>query len=628
MRSNSLLLAGILAGVIAVGLLGPRALAAGPIDEIEPNDTCASAQALGPLAEPLLVNGSLDGRIDPYPVPGEPPNIDFFSVAAPPETYVRVAMQGAQSGLGTLYDPFFGIFAQTDGSCDPIQLFDDTPFGLDAAGIVFTGATGVLLIGATSCCDPINGGMGGGTYQLLIEPAALIGTISGQVLDAVSGAPFPPELTPLVLLERCEAEVCSFLEYLPVDSEGRFSRSGSDDIFGLISTGDFRVTVDVFGYGLFVSSIISLGPGESHDFGAIMLEPLVAGGDISGRVVNSATGEPVSGADLNLEFCQNGICRFVGFEFSDFDGRFRFVSDEFRTLYAGDYQLRVFAFTLPFFEQTREFSHAPGVDTDLGDIGLDPLPLIGAVSGRLVDAVSGEPVRGDQEPFGYVTLLQCLEDGTECFYPVASLSTDEAGRFVLSGGGPFFIRPGTFVLSFTGYQYEPGQTEPFTVGADEQLDLGDLAMQPLPLRLLVGKRCESIPSSGGTCRYEALVANSQPFADAVQVWNTVTVFQFGQFYTSNFQPEPAQKVRLAPGETKRVRFSLAVPPTVAEGAVACVTYFVADNTRGFYFQPLNVREAFCFIKEFDGSFRMLAAEEGRTLMQRLQGVPETIRNRR
>jgi hypothetical protein len=59
---------------------------------------------------------------------------------------------------------------------------------------------------------------------------------------------------------------------------------------------------------------------------------------------------------------------------------------------------------------------------------LSPIQLIGSILGRLVNAVNGEPLRGDQEPYGTVDLLLCNDVG-ECGFFVNTLSTDGEGRF-------------------------------------------------------------------------------------------------------------------------------------------------------------------------------------------------------
>jgi hypothetical protein len=76
----------------------------------QPNDPCAVAQDIGAVdvTSPFTVSGSLD-------TPPDDPDVDFFKFGATPGASVIVDVQRADSGAGTLSDPFLGLF---DSDCN------------------------------------------------------------------------------------------------------------------------------------------------------------------------------------------------------------------------------------------------------------------------------------------------------------------------------------------------------------------------------------------------------------------------------------------------------------------------------------------------------------------------------
>jgi hypothetical protein len=65
--------------------------------EVEPNNTCQTAQDLETPTLPLSLNGSLDST-------QETPDVDFFKVTVTPNNVVSVNLEGAATGKGTLDD--------------------------------------------------------------------------------------------------------------------------------------------------------------------------------------------------------------------------------------------------------------------------------------------------------------------------------------------------------------------------------------------------------------------------------------------------------------------------------------------------------------------------------------------
>lgn len=107
---------------------------------------------------------------------------------------------------------------------------------------------------------------------------------------------------------------------------------------------------------------------------------------------------------------------------------------------------------------------------------VEPFVTIGTVGGRLIDAETGDPLPGDDEPYAWVALLRC-DDSGDCFDWIASTSTGPDGRFLFAfdySGNPLGV--GTYQVRGSAFAYDDHVTEPFFVGADESVDLGDLAL--------------------------------------------------------------------------------------------------------------------------------------------------------
>jgi hypothetical protein len=83
--------------------------------EIEPNNTCPTAQDVGAVAFPLTRDGSLDSTPETL-------DVDFFRFTGTPGSAVKVDLEGQDTGQGTLGDPFLGLF---DSNCNLLALDDD-----------------------------------------------------------------------------------------------------------------------------------------------------------------------------------------------------------------------------------------------------------------------------------------------------------------------------------------------------------------------------------------------------------------------------------------------------------------------------------------------------------------------
>jgi Bacterial pre-peptidase C-terminal domain len=232
--------------------------------EVEPNNTCLTAQNLGTVALPFTVDGSLDST-------SESPDVDFFRFTGPPGSAVRVDLEGAATGKGTLGDPFLGFF---DGDCNLITINDDSGGTLNSRIALTIPADGVFILGVTLCCDSEFLGGGIGTYQLTIARLRAIESIRGQVVDAVTGDPLPGDIEPFAFVQllRCEDVGCFGVNDQPADSEGRF-RFTRDFSGQPLEVGTYQVVAFANQYQQGQTDPFRVGEGEDRDVGDIPLQP-------------------------------------------------------------------------------------------------------------------------------------------------------------------------------------------------------------------------------------------------------------------------------------------------------------------------------------------------------------------
>jgi hypothetical protein len=192
-----------------------------------------------------MLNGSLD-------TPPSTSDVDFFQFTATPSTTVQLDLEGLATGKGTLADPLLGVF---DTACSFLTSDDSSGTPPNARVQIVVPPSGVFVIAATSCCDfGFSGaGLSGGSYQLTISALQAIGSISGRVVDAVSGLPLP---FASVELHRCLNGDCSgVVGFQSSDEQGHFR---FDSAFGQILT--------VGTYQLFASAGPTYQPALSEPF--------------------------------------------------------------------------------------------------------------------------------------------------------------------------------------------------------------------------------------------------------------------------------------------------------------------------------------------------------------------------
>lgn len=338
---------------------------------------------------------------------------------------------------------------------------------------------------------------------------------------------------------------------------------------------------------------------------------------IGGRVVDANTGAPLPGTDVpytavQLLRCENDQCfDFVGFQATDELGNFLFNSNSNGSaLDVGTYQITVNAFGYEFYIG-EPFETFEGDVVNLGDIGLVPFRIIGSLSGRLVDAFSGGPLSGSAPPFAYVILERCEEFGC---YGISSANADEDGRFRFEGA-QFGIPPGDYRLRGFAEGYESSASDTYTIGENEDRDIGNFALNPLPIEFLGSTACE-LPPGGGVCEFSVDIRARALRRYQGAAWSTIDVFGPPTYAVTRFQvgrhgagvPMP-QRVNLRNGQRQTLNFTLDVPAGLAEGTVVCAFVTVGQAPSPQFFNQ-GTQFVFCAAQQADG-IRMLSGKEAR-----------------
>lgn len=350
----------------------------------------------------------------------------------------------------------------------------------------------------------------------------------------------------------------------------------------------------------------------------LSLSTLAAIDSISGRIVNGDTGEGLPGFDFPFAYAQLircdvafGCFETVGSQQADGDGRFSFTTDAFgHPLTTGLYQVSAAAGGFENFQSDR-FEVFEGEARDVGDLPLTPFRLIGSVSGRVIDAVSGEPVSGFGPPYAIIYLERCEAGG--CYY-VAGGNPDFDGRFSFEGV-QFFIPPGTFRLRGFAEDYRETVSVEFDVGAFAHVDTGDFPLTPFPIRFGMVQECQ-IPPGGGLCEYGIEISNRGPGRYRGEAWSIVDVFAPDTARNTRFQVgaigamySVPQRLNLRNGETRILRFQFQVPASVIDGTTVCATIAVGREPKP-QFESQGDRFVFCSVKQA-GAFEALPVKEGR-----------------
>lgn len=133
---------------------------------------------------------------------------------------------------------------------------------------------------------------------------------------------------------------------------------------------------------------------------------------IRARLVDGNDGGPIAGSppkdgEAELFLCHGDDCNDRQARLAaDEDGEVVFAqTGSGQPLTPGRYRIEA---SSDFFNAAAvpPFEVADGESIDIGDIALDPLALLGGIGGRLVDALDGSPLPGDQAPFARLSIAR------------------------------------------------------------------------------------------------------------------------------------------------------------------------------------------------------------------------------
>ncbi|MCX7011892.1 MAG: carboxypeptidase regulatory-like domain-containing protein [Candidatus Sumerlaeota bacterium] len=291
-------------------------------------------------------------------------------------------------------------------------------------------------------------------------------SVSGVVVDAVTGAPIPqfrifplPENMPMQIYFILAAKVLAqgINPSIPFqDSEGRF-------MIDRLAAGDYKFSASADGYVQADKEIAGLQPDEARQDVRIELSP---GAGVQGVVVEAGEGgKPIAGARV----IPNPMTNPLGFQrmldpleeaITDADGRFYLAG-------------------LPAEKPTQLFAQAAGYLpgqanataslTELKEVRIE-LARAATITGRVIDGTTNQPVANATIVQGGgglgATFQRDWQQG-----PPSSTQTAADGRFVFTEA-----RPGTERLTVRHPDYPECVTDLFTVRSDGPTDVGDIPL--------------------------------------------------------------------------------------------------------------------------------------------------------
>jgi hypothetical protein len=239
-----------------------------------------------------------------------------------------------------------------------------------------------------------------------------------------------------------------------------------------------------------------------------------------------------------------------------------------------------------------------------------PEPPIGGIGGRLVDAVTGDPLLAGIPRWPYVALFRC-RDG-ECTTPVKYENVDQDGRFLIESGELGPLDPGEYLLQAFAVEYEAAFVGPFAVWSDEVKDLGDIALQPPEFAFGAISPCAALGPEGGQCSYSVKFSNNGNSGAYVRSWSLVQAVQDDQGFHIPFVEFPAhprfRKDWVDARSTVTLNFSFRVPPATPDHLYAICPQALAADAATQFTGVLAWSQLFCVIKQRPG-FDVLARRQ-------------------
>jgi hypothetical protein len=229
------------------------------------------------------------------------------------------------------------------------------------------------------------------------------------------------------------------------------------------------------------------------------------------------------------------------------------------------------------------------------------------ITGRVVDAVTGQALVGNEPPYPWVELYMCRQG--VCYIYINQAVPDQYGVFWFEKAyDDTALDPFTYALRVTANEYSTAEIGPFTTVSGEVYDLGDVALQPPPYVFENIVPCADIPAKGGVCKYSVDVRNNTGVAVMGLGWSLVSAWGVNSpLGYANFQADTGKPLQVKALSFGTMKFSFKVPGNVADGATFCTDAWFSDREAS-YFGTLRNQGLFCVMKQYD-SFRVLSTDE-------------------
>lgn len=410
-----------------------------------------------------------------------------------------------------------------------------------------------------------------------------------------------------------------YLGFFQVYGDSCFVNHTNDDLVGR----NAGLTITVPSSGEVVVAATSYGDWEFQGTGGyagtyrLTVREVPVAQAVQGRVVDAVNGQPVPYAIVALLTCDEaGSCsNYAGSTGVDATGSFRFENGSYNVygpLLAGSYQIIVESLG---YESRIEsiFELAASQELNIGDIGLQKVPALGSVSGRLVDEISGRVLTGNGAPNAWVELQYCGVWGCNG-RETQSVRPDGTFRFEGSTWNP--LPPGTYQIVAGADQYQDTFSQTFEVANGQHFTFGDFRVKSMPARINLVENCV-IPPTGGTCQVTMRVTNGATTRLQGEAWGMVEASWTGSpAQRTEFQVGSPKALNLAPGQSVVLPLTFEVPGNVNDGSYVCVTGFAAQ--RPHEFNTLGAHPLACFIKGV-GGFLQVPENKKRDAVLRARG---------
>lgn len=277
-------------------------------------------------------------------------------------------------------------------------------------------------------------------------------------------------------------------------------------------------------------------------------------------------------------------------------------------------------------KQVGPFEVGESENYDLGNIELVQNPSIGSISGRVVDASTGMGLSGQDYPYTYVVLSIC--DEYSC-YSINDTIADGDGRFTFVSNYPGQLPPGNYEVRASAQEYQTGLKIVNDVQEDDERDIGDIALEPLPVKFSEVRPCGDLPKEGGTCKYSVRIRNRSGKQLQGAAWSIVYSWNTGSLKGNPivFQTANPIKMTLRPGASRVVNFQFNVPSSVQDGAFICPDGWFGENINQPFFNALENSALFCIGKGVNG-LTLLPKKEAQKLFRDQHRAQQTFQRSR